>query len=75
MVTVGIVKEPIMDIGNVASMSSALSQAKNSDAVSLSVLKKTMNIEAQTAAQLLQALPPPVASNPPNLGNSIDILA
>jgi len=75
MVAVGIVKEPIMDIGNVASMSSALSQAKNSDAVSLSVLKKAMSIEAQTAAQLLQALPQHVASNPPNLGNSIDILA
>lgn len=64
-----------MDVGNIASMSSALSQAKNSDAVGLSVLKKAMNIEAQTAAQLLQALPQPAANNPPHLGNSVDIFA
>ena len=64
-----------MDIGNIASMSSALSQARNSDAVGLSVLKKAMDIEAQTAAQLLQALPQPVASNPPSLGSRVDIFA
>ena len=33
-----------------------------------------MDIQAQNAAQLLEALPP-VTSNPPNLGNSVDVKA
>jgi len=62
-----------MDIANVASLSTALSQAKTGDAVGTLVLKKAIDMQAQSAAQLIQALPQP--SNPPNLGNSIDVRA
>jgi hypothetical protein len=63
-----------MDISAVSSLSTALSQAKTGDAVGTLVLKKAMDIQAQNAMQLLQAVPS-VANNPPNLGNSIDVKA
>lgn len=40
---------------------------------SLMVLKKSIDLEAQNALQLLEALPQP--SNPPNLGVNIDVKA
>jgi len=61
-----------MDVSNVASLSSAVAQMKVGDSVGISVLRKAMEIEAQGVMQLLQALPQPV-SNPPNLGNSVDV--
>ena len=61
-----------MDIGSVGGLSSALSQARTGDAVALLVMKKAIDVQAQTALQLLQALPA-VASNPPNLGSSVDV--
>ena len=63
-----------MDVSAVASLSTQLAQMKVGDAVGISVLKKAMEIEAQGAQQLLQALPA-VASNPPHLGNTIDVRA
>ncbi|MCE1238831.1 MAG: YjfB family protein [Azonexaceae bacterium] len=62
-----------MDVSAVASAVSSATQARTGDAVNTLVLKKAMDIQAQTAAQLLQALPQ--ASNPPHLGNSIDVKA
>lgn len=63
-----------MDIASVSSLTTALSQAKTGDAVGTLVLKKAIDIQAQSAMQLLQALPQ-APSNPPNLGNSIDVKA
>jgi len=62
-----------MDIANVGSLSTALSQAKTGDAVGTLMLKKALDMQAQSAAQLIQAIPQP--SNPPNLGNSVDVKA
>ena len=61
-----------MDIGSVGGISSALTQG--SDSVSMAVLKKTMDIEAQSVTQLIDALPA-VSNNPPNLGNGVDVKA
>jgi len=41
---------------------------------SMLVLKKAIDIQAQNALQLLEALPQ-MPSNPPNLGNSVDVKA
>ncbi len=60
-----------MDIANVSSLSTALTQAKSGDAVGTLVLKKALDLQAQTVTQLIEALPQ--ASNPPNLGNSVDV--
>lgn len=61
-----------MDMAAIGNMSTALAQARTGDAVAVLVMKKAMNIQAQTALQLLQALPQ-VASNPSNLGNGVDV--
>ena len=46
-----------MSIGSVGSVPASLASAKTGDAVAVSVLKKTLDIQQQTALQLLQALP------------------
>lgn len=60
-----------MDIASISSLSTALTQGKTGDAVGTLVLKKALDLQAQSVAQLIQALPQ--VSNPPNLGNSVDV--
>jgi len=61
-----------MDVSAAASLSGALAQAQTSDLASLLVTRKAIDLQAQAAQQLLQAVPaPPV--NPPKLGNNVDI--
>ena len=62
-----------MEISGTSGLSAVLSQAQSGDAVATQMLKKTMDIQAQTATQLIEALPQP--SNPPHLGNSVDTKA
>jgi hypothetical protein len=64
-----------MNVSSVGSVSSAVSQASTGDAVAITVLKKSLDIQAQSALQLLQALPQPAAVNPPNLGSGVDTFA
>ncbi|MCG2575744.1 YjfB family protein [Dechloromonas sp. XY25] len=63
-----------MDITSMGSLSAVLAQTQASDAVGIAVLKKALDIQEQTAMQLIQALPQP-SSNPPNLGNNVDVKA
>lgn len=63
-----------MDVSSVGSLSSALSPAQTREAAGMQVLKKANDLQAQSALQLLQAVPQQ-SSNPPNLGNSIDVKA
>jgi hypothetical protein len=63
-----------MDITSMTGLSAVLSQTQAADAAGIAVLKKAMDIQAQAAMQLIQSLPQ-VASNPPNLGNNIDVKA
>lgn len=63
-----------MDVASVSGQSATLTPTQLSAAVSTAVLRKAIDIQAEGALQLLQALPP-VASNPPNLGNTIDVRA
>ncbi|MEO8409418.1 MAG: YjfB family protein [Propionivibrio sp.] len=64
-----------MNITPAGNVPSVIAQANTGDAVAITVLKKTLDIEAQEAMQLIQALPQVAASNPPNLGNRIDTSA
>lgn len=58
---------------------SLVNAASNADlqsaagAASLNVLKKSMDLQAQTAATLIEALPQ--TNNPPNLGQNVDVRA
>ena len=64
-----------MDINSIGSASAALSQASTGDAVAIAVLRKSLDIQAQNAMQLLQALPQPTTNSPPNLGSSVNTFA
>lgn len=62
-------------VSSVASAASAASQGQMGDAVNILVLKKAIEMQAQSALQLLEALPAPAASNPAHLGQNVDVTA
>lgn len=64
-----------MDVSSIASVATELSQARTADAVAIAVLRKALDVQEQGALQLIQALPQPMTSNPPNLGNTINTFA
>ena len=64
-----------MDINSVGNVTAVLSQTGTGDAVAIAVLKKSLDIQAQSAMQLIQALPQSAPSNPPNLGNGVNAYA
>ncbi len=64
-----------MDVADIAAAVPALSQARVTNAVQMAVLKKAMDIQAQGAMQLVQAVTKNITSNPPHLGNGIDTIA
>jgi hypothetical protein len=64
-----------MDVSAVALAATEMSQAGTANAVQLAVLKKALDIQAQTALQLIEAASQVTRSNPPNLGNQVDVFA
>lgn len=68
-------ERPAMETSAIASVATALSNTRVSNEASLLVLKKALDSQAQSAAQLVAALPEPPRSNPPNLGNQVDLFA
>ena len=61
-----------MDIGSLGSFSSAMSLGQTTDAVQIAVQKKAMDIEQQSAMQLISGVTESAPKNPPNLGNNVD---
>lgn len=64
-----------MDTTGIAALATGMNQARTSEAVQLSVLKKAMDMSAQNGLQLIQGATKVVPNNPPNLGNLIDTIA
>lgn len=68
-----------MSIGSVGTVPAALASARTGDAVAVSVLKKSLDVQEQAALQLLQALPQPTggaAAQPVGaLGNTVNVFA
>lgn len=64
-----------MDINSIGNVSAALSQANTGDAVAITVLKKALDIQAQSALQLIQALPQPAPGSTPKVGNGVNTYA
>lgn len=66
-----------MDTSAIAGGANAFSSANVGDSVQMSVLKKAMNIEAQGAMALIDALPKPqpAANLPSHLGQNINTTA
>lgn len=64
-----------MDNSGIAALATGMKQSSTAEAVQLSVLKKAMDINAQTGVQLIQAASHVAPVNPPHLGNRIDTFA
>jgi hypothetical protein len=64
-----------MDVSNITSLVTTMANQSTRDAINIAVLKKTLEIQASSAAALINALEQPAAGNPPHLGNTIDTTA
>ncbi len=66
-----------MEINNLTAYATDVSTARMLQSVDIAVQKKAMEIQEQTAAQLIQAIPqqPKPEVNPPNLGQNVDYFA
>jgi hypothetical protein len=64
-----------MDVDNIASVATGLTQQATVGAVGVLVLKKAMQIQADSAAALIEALPAPSSNLPAHLGQNINTTA
>ena len=66
-----------MDVSNLASLSTSLAQVGTSQAVDIAVLKKALEVDAESATALIEAIPaaPTVSNLPAHLGQHINTTA
>lgn len=67
-----------MDISAVSGAIAAVSGAEGGtvqESAGIAVLKKAIDVESQSALQLIQALPQPRYNNPPGMGQGVDTFA
>jgi len=63
-----------MDVTNIAKLSTSMAETGIRQEVGVTMLKKAMDIEVASAAQLIQSLPQP-QNLPAHLGNTINTKA
>ena len=66
-----------MNVNSVGTVPASLASAATGDAVAITVLKKVLDVQAQSAMQLIAALPQPqpAPGTTPTLGNSVNTFA
>ena len=66
-----------MNVNSVGTVPASLASAKTGDAVAVTVLRKSLDIQAQSALQLIASLPQvqATAGTTPTLGNSVNTFA
>lgn len=64
-----------MDVGSIARLATGMAQERTEQAVGIAVLKKTLDLQASTAAALLDALPPVQALPAAGPGGNVDTTA
>lgn len=64
-----------MDISGTSALVTGVNQADTANAVQLTVQKKAIDVNAQSALQLIQAASNIIPSNPSHLGTQIDAYA
>jgi len=66
-----------MDLSSIAILSATIAETGIKQEVGIAMLKKAQEIDATTAASLIQALPavPPLQNLPAHLGNTINTTA
>jgi hypothetical protein len=63
-----------MDVTNIAKLSTSMAETGIRQEVGMTVLKRALDIEAASAAQMIQSLPQP-QNLPSHLGNTINTKA
>jgi hypothetical protein len=64
-----------MDVGQIASVATELSQTKIDSDIQVAVLKKTLDIASSSALALIDSIPTPTENLPPHLGQNINTTA
>lgn len=64
-----------MDVAGIAAVATDMAQTRAQGEVQMTVLKKAIDIQAQGAMQLIQAAAQVIPTNPPHLGNQVDVHA
>jgi Putative motility protein len=64
-----------MEASKMSSLATSISQSRTAEAVQMAVLKKSMDLNLQAGAQLIQAATPVASRSPPHLGSQIDVFA
>jgi hypothetical protein len=64
-----------MEISSLANAASSAAVGSTEAAASTMMLRKALDMQQQTALSLLQSVPQPTYSNPPKLGNAVDVRA
>jgi len=65
-----------MEVTDIARLATTMASTSTAQAVNVAVMKKAMDMQASSAAALLQALPPVTPANlPPHLGQNINTTA
>lgn len=63
-----------MDVGNIPALATSMAQERTASAVSITVFKKTIDMQSDMAMSLIEAIPE-VPNLPPHLGNNINTKA
>ncbi len=64
-----------MDLSTVAAVSTVLAQQQVGAQAQTLMLRKALDIAANNAMTLIDALPAATSANPSHLGNAIDVMA
>ncbi len=66
-----------MDVTGIANLATTMAETSTSQAVSIAVLKKAINLSAENALALIEAIPDSqsIQNLPPHLGQNIDTTA
>jgi hypothetical protein len=68
--------EERMEISSIANLATSMEAVRTDQEVGIAVLKKALDMQATSAAALLQALPPVQSANlPPHLGQKVNTTA
>jgi hypothetical protein len=68
--------EERMEISSIANLATSMEAVRTDQEVGIAVLKKALDMQATSAAALLQALPPVQPANlPPHLGQKVNTTA
>jgi len=64
-----------MDTSDIGRLASSMNQSRTAEAVQMAMLKKSMELNAQSGVHLIQAATSAGSRNPPHLGSRIDVYA